>query len=171
MADTKARFEAQALPHLDAAYNLARWLCRSGVDAEDIVQDAMLRAYRAFEGARAETIKPWLLAIVRNCVRDHASGGRRTESLGEEAQAVRFDGPDAEDQAAWGLERRRLDRVLARLPPDFREVVVLREMEDMSYRQIADVVGAPMGTVMSRLARGRALLKDLWTAEGGDDLR
>jgi RNA polymerase sigma-70 factor (ECF subfamily) len=171
MQDARSRFETQALAHLDTAYSLARWLCRSPVDAEDIVQDAMLRAFRAFDGARADTLKPWLLAIVRNCARDRAASARRSEPMGEEAQAVAFEGPGPEDQAAWRLERRRLDRTLARLPPDFREVIVLREMEDLSYRQIAQVVGAPIGTVMSRLARARALLKDYWTAEGGDDLR
>jgi RNA polymerase sigma-70 factor, ECF subfamily len=171
MPDAKARFEAEALPHLDAAYNLARWLSRSPSDADDIVQDAMLRAFRAFDGARSGTIKPWLLAIVRNCFREHARRGRRLEPLGELAEEMRFEGPDAEDQAAWGAERRRLDHVLERLPADFREVVILREMEDMSYRQIAEVTGAPIGTVMSRLARARTLLKDLWLAEGGDDLR
>jgi RNA polymerase sigma-70 factor (ECF subfamily) len=171
MIDAKARFEAQALPHLDAAYNLARWLARSPADAEDIVQDAMLRAFRAFDGARAETVKPWLLAIVRNCFREHARRGRRHEPLDDQADDMAADVPGPEDQAAWGVERRRLDLVLERLSPEFREVVVLREMEDMSYREIAEATGAPVGTVMSRLARARAQLKDLWLAEGGDDLR
>jgi RNA polymerase sigma-70 factor, ECF subfamily len=171
MPDVRARFEAEALPHLDAAWNLARWLSRSPADADDIVQDAMLRAFRAFDGARTETVKPWLLAIVRNCFREHARRGRRIEPLGEWAESLPCDAPDAEESAAWSAERRRLDEVLARLPADFREVVILREMEDMSYRQIAEVTGAPIGTVMSRLARARALLKDLWRAEGGDDLR
>lgn len=131
----------------------------------------MLRAFRAFDGARTDTVKPWLLAIVRNCFREHARRGRRLEPLGEQAEGLACDAPDAEEHAAWGAERRRLDQVLARLPADFREVVILREMEDMSYRQIAEVTGAPIGTVMSRLARARALLKDLWRTEGGDDLR
>jgi RNA polymerase sigma-70 factor (ECF subfamily) len=167
MTDRRARFEALALPHLDAAYSLARWLSRSSADAEDIVQEAMLRAFRAFDGARDETLKPWLLAIVRNCFRDHV-GRKGGQPLDDHAHLLRFDGPDPETEAAWSSERRRLDAVLALLPPDFREVLVLREMEDMSYRQIAEITGAPIGTVMSRLARARTLLKDHWQAGGGD---
>src|ERR1700712_860365 len=102
MTDRRAQFEALALPHLDSAYSLARWLSRSPSDAEDIVQEAMLRAFRAFDGARAETIKPWLLAIVRNCFRDHARrAGRLTPMDDGHAQTLSFDGPDPEDEAAW----------------------------------------------------------------------
>ncbi len=166
MNDRRARFEAQALPHLDAAYTLARWLSRSAVDAEDIVQEAMLRAFRAFDGARGETVKPWLLAIVRNCFRDHAGRASRLRTVGEEGmEEVAFDGPDPEIAAAQASERRRLEQMLALLPGDYREVLVLREIEDMSYRQIAEAIGAPVGTVMSRLARARALLKARWLTE------
>jgi RNA polymerase sigma-70 factor (ECF subfamily) len=164
MDNRRAQFEAVALPHLDCAYNLARWLTRSPADAEDIVQEAMLRAFRAFDGARAETVRPWLLAIVRNCFIDHSRRGGRSRPL-DEAGTLAFDGPDPEAQAAWTSERRKLDAVLATLPVEFREVLVLREMEDMSYREIAETVGAPIGTVMSRLARARALLKDRWTED------
>ena len=167
MTDRRARFEALALPHLDAAYSLARWLSRSSADAEDIVQEAMLRAFRAFDGARPETLKPWLLAIVRNCFRDHV-GRKAAQPLDDHVHVLRFDGPDPETEATWASERRRLNAVLALLPADFREVLVLREMEDMSYRQIAEVTGVPIGTVMSRLARARTLLKDHWQAGGGD---
>ena len=168
MNDRRQRFEAQALPHLDAAYTLARWLSRSPADAEDIVQDAMLRAFRAFDGVRADTVRPWLLAIVRNCFRDHAGRLGRTRAEGDAALAdLAWDGPDPEAEAARTSEWRRLDAVMAHLPDDFREVLVLREVEDMSYRDIAQVIGAPIGTVMSRLARARAMLKDRWLAEEG----
>ncbi|MGC1301669.1 MAG: sigma-70 family RNA polymerase sigma factor [Caulobacteraceae bacterium] len=173
MNDRRARFEAQALPHLDAAYNLARWLSRSPTDADDIVQEAMLRAFRAFDGVRGDTVRPWLLAIVRNCFHDHAGRAARLQPLDDHGvERMRDEAPDPEDQAAWSSERRRLDLMLARLPDDYREALILREMEDMSYRQIAEATGAPIGTVMSRLARARALLKDQMRAqEDGDELR
>jgi RNA polymerase sigma factor (sigma-70 family) len=166
MDNRRTEFEALALPHLDAAYSLARWLSRSPTDAEDIVQDAMLRAFRAFDGMKGETVRPWLMAIVRNCFRDHAAKARRHEPFGEEVlERTAFDGPSPEAEALDAGERRRLDRMLALLPDDYREVLLLREMEDMSYREISHAISAPIGTVMSRLARARALLKDKWLAE------
>jgi RNA polymerase sigma-70 factor (ECF subfamily) len=171
MIDRRARFEALALPHLDSAYTLARWLSRSPTDAEDIVQDAMLRAFRAFDGARADTVRPWLMTIVRNCFHDHARRAGRLQPLDAgHAETLAFDGPDPEAEAGWTSEHRRLDRQLARLPAEFREALILREVEDMSYREIAEATGAPIGTVMSRLARARQLLKDHWRAEDGDGL-
>jgi len=171
MDDRRVRFETLALAHLDAAYNLARWLSRSPADADDIVQEAMLRAWRAFGNARTETVKPWLLAIVRNCCRDHLGRRAQWQPLDDaRVQALPADAPSPEDQAAWRAERARLDGLLGKLPAEFREVLVLREMEDMSYREIAEVTGAPIGTVMSRLARARALLKDHWNAGGGHGL-
>jgi RNA polymerase sigma-70 factor (ECF subfamily) len=171
MDSRRASFEALAVPHLDSAYTLARWLSRSPVDADDIVQEAMLRAFRAFDGVRAETIKPWLLAIVRNCFRDHAAKARRTQPIDDDhVRTLAADVPDPESEAAWASERRRLDAMLARLPPEFREALVLREIEEMSYREIAEAIGAPIGTVMSRLARARALLKDHWNEGGADAL-
>jgi RNA polymerase sigma factor (sigma-70 family) len=164
MDNRRRQFEAQALPHLDAAYNLARWLSRSPDDAQDIVQDAMLRAFRAFDGFRGGDIKPWLLAIVRNCWRDARADARRNAHLPlpEEQETIAADGPDPEAEAAGASEGRRLNEVIALLPNEFREVLILREMEDLSYREIALVTGAPIGTVMSRLARARALLKEKW---------
>jgi RNA polymerase sigma factor (sigma-70 family) len=165
MDERRRRFEAEALPHLDAAYNLARWLSRSPADAEDIVQDAILRAWRAYDGFRGGEIKPWLLAIVRNCWRDTTTDRRRRrlEPLADEtADSLRFAGPDPETTAVQASEGRRLDRAIAALPDDFREVLILREVEDMSYREIADVIAAPIGTVMSRLARARCLLRENW---------
>jgi RNA polymerase sigma-70 factor (ECF subfamily) len=168
MNDRRHRFEAEALPHMDAAYNLARWLSRSAADAEDIVQDAMLRAFRSYDGFKGGDAKPWLLAIVRNCWRSAAADKRRraNEPLPEEHETpLTAVGPDPEDAALLASERRALDLAIASIPEEFREVLILREMEDMSYREIADITGTPMGTVMSRLARARALLRDRWLAE------
>jgi RNA polymerase sigma factor (sigma-70 family) len=173
MDDRRRRFEAQALPHLDAAYNLARWLSRSPADADDIVQDAMLRAFRAFEQFRGENIRPWLLTIVRNCWRNRAVDRHRRghDPLPDaDDQALTFDGPDPETQALHASEG-RLEAMIAGLPEDFRTVLILREMEDLSYREIAEATGAPIGTVMSRLARARALLKDQWLAEAAHVVR
>jgi len=163
MDDRRRRFEAQALPHFDAAYNLARWLSHSPADAEDIVQDAMLRAFRAFDGFRGGDAKPWLLAIVRNCWRSSGAAARRRGyvTLPEEDTLVSEEaGP--ESRAIQASESRKLNEAIALLPDEFREVLILREMEDMSYREIAAVTGAPIGTVMSRLARARGLIKEKW---------
>jgi RNA polymerase sigma-70 factor (ECF subfamily) len=159
MDDRRRRFEAQALPHMDAAYNLARWLSRSPADADDIVQDAMLRAFRGFDGFRGGDARAWLLTIVRNCWRSAGSAtSRRGHTALDDGLADAAPGP--EETAVQSGQQRRLDALVGRLPEDFREVLVLRELEDMSYREIAEVTGAPIGTVMSRLARARILLRD-----------
>ena len=167
MDDRRRRFEAQALPHLDAAYNLARWLCRSSADAEDIVQDAMLRAYRGFDGFKGDDAKPWLLAIVRNCWRNAGAQSRRRahDPLPEGADEIVADDVDPQVAAMKASQSRKLNELIAELPAEFREVIVLREMEDMSYQEIAAITRAPIGTVMSRLSRARALLKAKWLAE------
>jgi RNA polymerase sigma-70 factor (ECF subfamily) len=168
MDNRRQSFEAQALPHLDAAYNLARWLSRSPADAEDIVQDAMLRAFRAFDGFRGSDIKPWLLTIVRNCSRNlGADTKRRAHAPLPEEDANALVSPDAspETLVMQASESRKLNEAVALLPNEFREVLILREMEDMSYREIAEMTGVPIGTVMSRLARARAMLKEHWMAE------
>ncbi|HVZ90836.1 MAG TPA: sigma-70 family RNA polymerase sigma factor [Rhizomicrobium sp.] len=165
MDQRRRQFEAQALPHLDAAYNLARWLSRSPSDAEDIVQDAMLRAFRGFDGFRGGDAKPWLLQIVRNCWRDHAGRARKHEPLGENAESLASGEPDPEAQASRRSEARSLESAIGAIPEEFREVLILREIEDMSYREIAAATGAPIGTVMSRLARARALLRERWLAQ------
>lgn len=158
MDDRRQRFEALALPHLDAAYNLARWLSRSPADADDIVQDAMLRAFRGFDGFRGGDVRAWLLTIVRNCWRTSgkAQARRGHAELDDELPS---DTAGPEDAAMDASRRRRIEAMLALLPEEFREVLVLREMEDMSYRDIAAVTGTPIGTVMSRLARARAVLR------------
>ncbi len=163
MSNSRAQFEALALPHLDAAYNLARWLARSETDAEDILQDAMLRAFRAFGGFRGENFRPWLLAIVRNCWRNRAGDAARHRAGDEQdLAAMASDEAGPELLAMQSSEARRLKVIMALLPDDFREVLILREMEDLSYQQIAEVTQVPIGTVMSRLARARTLLRDKW---------
>jgi RNA polymerase sigma-70 factor (ECF subfamily) len=172
MDDKRRRFEAQAMPHLDAAHNLARWLARSPADADDIVQEAILRAYRGFDGFRGGDAKPWLLAIVRNCFFTAVSQTRQRMHVPlPEESAANDDGalidalPDPELAAIGADQSRKLDQIVGALPQEFREVLILREMEDLSYRDIAQVTGAPIGTVMSRLARARALLKERWLSD------
>ena len=163
MDEKRRRFEALAMPHLDAAYNLARWLTRGGAEADDIVQEAMLRAFRSFDGFRGEAVRPWLLAIVRNCHRSALEQRKRHAAmpLGEtDDTEIAAEDPTPEASAIQTGDGRRLDTAIAALPDEFREVVILRELEEMSYRDIAATTGAPIGTVMSRLARGRALLRE-----------
>ena len=148
------------LPHLDAAYNLARWITRNDHDAQDVVQEAMLRAYRFFEGLRGES-RPWLLAIVRNSCMSWLQVNRPADLAGFDDRVVETvasedEGPEA--QAMRAVDRRMLNEAIAALPAQFREVLVLRELEDLSYRDIARVADVPIGTVMSRLARARRLL-------------
>ncbi len=155
------------MPHMDAAYNLARWLSRSPTEADDIVQDAMLRAFRAFEAFRGTDVKPWLLTIVRNCYLTAVKErGKRMllpiEESAAPADAFISEGANPEGAAIESDHSRKLDLVIAELPDEYREVLILREMEDMSYRDIAAVTGVPIGTVMSRLARARAALKEKW---------
>ena len=155
----RLRFESLVLPHLDAAFNLARWLTRNDHDAEDVVQEAYFRALKFFHGYRGGDAKAWLLTIVRNC---WLSAGKATKRRGHtplDEQELVADG-DPEASAIRQGTSRRLEALVAQLPEDFREVLILREMEDMSYREIAEITGTPIGTVMSRLARARALLRE-----------
>jgi RNA polymerase sigma-70 factor, ECF subfamily len=172
MGAARPRFEDVALPHLDAAYNLARWLTRSDADASDVVQEACLRALTYFEGYRGENGKAWLLTIVRNTCYRWMERNRPAvvvslspEIEGEVDDAASLHGtapPDPEAMLLQQRDARLLNELMAELPHLFREVLVLRELEDMSYREISDVLGVPLGTVMSRLARARGLLKDAW---------
>jgi len=162
------------MPHLDAAYRFARWLAGSPAEADDLVQDAFLRAFRAFDTLRGTEVKAWLFAIVRNC---HAStlrqGMRRSfvplpdEAAGEPALVGA--GPGPEQDSIAGDEQRRLERLIGSLAPEHREVLVLREMEDLSYREIAAATQLPIGTVMSRLARARAALRTQWLGESAGE--
>jgi RNA polymerase sigma-70 factor (ECF subfamily) len=178
MDDKRGRFELQVLPHLDAAYRFARWLSRSSVDADDIVQDAVLRAYRGFDMLRGTDVKAWLLTIVRNCHATARKQQRRhaAEPLSEEHEHDSGDTSIATTSTPEGatLQRddaRTLERLLADLPDDYRQVLVLREIEDMHYREIAAVMNVPIGTVMSRLARARAALKKNWLQQSAGEPR
>lgn len=167
------QFREVVLPHLDGAYNLARYLARDPTAAEDIVQDAFLRAFRAFSAFRGGAPKAWLFAIVRNCFLDWAAAERNAarvmvdEGALSEREAAALSNVADPDQATpeQALLRRReaetVRAVLENLPEPFRETLVLREMEDLPYKEIALLTGAPMGTVMSRLARARQMLGDL----------
>src|SRR3984957_10811687 len=172
MDDKRGRFEAQVLPHLDAAYRFARWLARNPGDADDVVQEAFLRAFRACDSLRGSDAKAWLLAIVRNCTATALKGQQRRafvelptdeEPVVDEAMIATT--PDPESAAMRREDERTLDRLMASLSAEHREVLVLREIEDMDYREIATVTNLPIGTVMSRLARARAALKSQWLQE------
>ena len=168
----KRRFEEVVLPHLDAAFNLARWLTRNDQDAQDVVQDAYLRAFRFFDGFRGNEGRGWMLAIVRHTCYSWLKKNRPAEvnavfdddEHSEEAAAfdpeiVGAAGGNPEAIALQNAHRRILNQAIAALPVGFREVLILRELEDMSYKEIARIIDVPMGTVMSRLARARKLLQ------------
>ena len=145
---------------MDAAYNLARWLTRNDQDARDVVQESMLRAYRFFDGLRGEA-RPWLLALVRNACMSWLKANRPAELAGYDPAAPELELAEEdtpETLALRALDRRMLNEALAALPPHFREALILRDMEDLPYKDIARITGAPIGTVMSRLSRARRLL-------------
>jgi RNA polymerase sigma-70 factor (ECF subfamily) len=157
-----ARFERLVLPHLGAAYNLARWLTGDGHDAEDVVQDAYLRAYRSFEGFRGEDGRAWLLTVVRNTCYSWLKQNRaheRAVSFDEAIHDTESDAGGPERLALQGAARELLHQALDELPVEYREVIVLRELEGLSYKEIAAVAAIPLGTVMSRLSRARAQLQ------------
>src|SRR5258708_7069233 len=154
-------FEEVVLPHLDAAFNYARWLTKNEADAEDVVQDAYVRALRFFSSLRGEDARAWLLTIVRNTWygRFPRRAGSGVTTVAEEDADNRADaGLDPEAQMMQQQTVEQVRRALEALPADFREVLVLRELEGLSYREIAAIVGIPLGTVMSRLARARERL-------------
>jgi RNA polymerase sigma-70 factor (ECF subfamily) len=158
--DERSRFEELVLPHVDSAYNLARWLVRSDAQAEDLAQDSMLRAYRFFGGFRGGDARAWLLKIVRNtCYSwlESARGTRNTAEFDERIHGVAEVTP--ESLAIAGADRERLTHALEGLPERLREVLVLRELEGCSYKEIAEVTGIPIGTVMSSLSRARRRLE------------
>ena len=172
MDEKRARFEAQVLPHLDAAYRFARWLSPAPGDADDVVQEAALRAFRAFDALRGSDVKAWLMAIVRNCHSTALKQRQRRacvplpeENDAQDAYAMTATTPDPEDDSIRRDEQRTLDRLIAGLPEEHRTVLMLREIEEMDYRQIAEITNVPIGTVMSRLARSRAALKAKWLQE------
>ena len=155
-----SQFDATVLVHLDAAWSLARWLLADRALAEDAVQDACLKALKAFDQRTGPNAKAWFMAIVRNCCMDTLRMGRRqrrSDPYDEEALALtaedHMDSPEA--AAARASEARWLHALIAELPSEYREVLVLRELEDLSYKEISAIVRVPIGTVMSRLSRAR----------------
>jgi RNA polymerase sigma factor (sigma-70 family) len=168
-----AQFEELMLPHLNAAYGLARWMMRHPEEAEDAVQDGYLRAWEHFDGYQGDGEKAWLLTIVRNVCLTRLKRSRQSANvvmiddvLGQVEQAMAqnsFDRTlsDPETAAIAEAERGEVHRALHRLPTSFREILVLREFEELSYQEIAGIIGIPIGTVMSRLARARSMLKSL----------
>ena len=165
-----SRFERSVLPHLDAAYNLARWLTRNDADAEDVVQEAFTRALRYFESLREADARAWLLAIVRNTAYTWLEKNRPADVVAlEDTGLMSAEGEIAGHAAPAdsnpevvvlrSAQRLLLNQALEELPIAFREVLVMRELEDLSYKEIAHVAGVPIGTVMSRLARGREILR------------
>jgi RNA polymerase sigma-70 factor (ECF subfamily) len=171
-AGDAAAFSRIAVPHLDAAYNLARWLVRDPAAAEDVVQDAMVRALDYFATFRGENPRAWLLRIVRNVALTRIDQRARSREQPLDAEPggahehLADATPDPEQVLARTENMSQLERMLSTLPTDLRECVVLRELEEMSYRDIARVTGVPVGTVMSRLFRGRQALMRLGQAAG-----
>lgn len=176
-ADRTRRFREAALPHLDDVFTLARYLLRDTADAEDAVQECYLRALRHFDSYRGPAMKPWLLAILRNiCKAEFARRalqqippGRNEDELAAEDPPPLWHEPPAspETELLRRHDEEAIRRLVASLPEPFREAIVLRDINDLSYRDIAEVLGVPVGTVMSRLARARALLRERWTLEQG----
>ena len=155
-------FDATVLPHLDAAFNFARWLTRNDAEAEDVVQDACVRALRYFSSLRDDDARAWFFAIVRNTWYTRVarrSGPPDTGSLDHAVREPLDDGPNPETQLLRQHTIARVRAAIEQLPIDFREVLVLREIEGLSYKEIASVVRVPIGTVMSRLARARERLQ------------
>ncbi len=156
------RFEEQISPHLKSAYNFAKWLTRNHEDAEDVVQEAFLRAFSGFENLRSDDAKAWLLTIVRNTCFTWMKRNRNAAStigLEEQVEDPSEPSPDPEELLLISLDREQVRRALEQLPDDFREAIVLRELEGLSYKEIAATAGVPLGTVMSRLSRGREWLR------------
>jgi RNA polymerase sigma factor (sigma-70 family) len=159
--EDRERFEAVVLPHLDAAFNMARWLLRSPVDAQDVTQEAILRAFRFFPNFRAGNARAWLLQIVRNCCYTWLQKQNVFEDLSDlEESALPVEKHTPESLALATADRKRLATALESLPASFREVLILRELEGCSYKEIASITGRPIGTVMSALARARQQLRE-----------
>lgn len=155
------------MPHFDAAFNLARWLLRDRARAEDATQEAMLRAYRFFDGVRGGDPRAWLLQIVRNCCYTLLRGNRPQEDLSEiDQDSLPSAEPSPEALAIASHDRARITRALEQLPVHFREILVLRELEGCSYKEIAAITAHPIGTVMSALARARQQLRVALTSPG-----
>lgn len=163
--DSRELFESTVLAYLDSAYNLARWLTRNEHDAEDIVQEAVLRAFRSFDSfTPGRDARAWLLAIVRNCCRAALKKSQmlqRTTQVSDDLAAAADSWSDPAAELVRRANSQLVHQALQELPFDYREILVLRELEEFSYKEIADVLDIPVGTVMSRLSRAR---RDLYAA-------
>lgn len=172
-ATKQERFEHAVLPHVDAAYSLARWLTRNDYDAQDVTQEACLRAFRFFEGYQGGNMRAWLLTIVRNSCYTWLQQNRRLDSAEEFDEEIHSDSvsdsASPEVQILANADKQTLQRALEDLPAIFREAIVLREIEGMSYKEIADVASVSLGTVMSRLARARTRLRQSLEATLGKE--
>ena len=171
-AEDRDRFERLVLPHQDAAFNLARWLLRSRADAEDVTQEALIRAYRFFTGFQGRDARAWLLQIVRNACYTWMEKNRAVDLTTEFDETIHLNSSETpEDAARAASERERLVRALENLAPRSREVIVLRELEGCSYKEISAITSIPMGTVMSTLARARERLRQLLAAGTAAEVR
>ena len=160
--DKLARFEQCIMPHMDAAYNLARWLAGNDTDAQDVTQEACLRAFKFFGGFRGGDSRSWLLRIVRNSFYDWLKQQRRTElatPFDEQVHDTAAVSPAPDAALLEKADKEMVHQTLEALPVEYREVLVMRELEGLSYKEIADVAKLPIGTVMSRLARAREQLR------------
>jgi RNA polymerase sigma-70 factor (ECF subfamily) len=160
--DQQASFERVVMPHLDAAYNLARWLAGNPEDARDVAQESLLRAFKFFGGFHGVNARAWLLAIVRNTFYTWIAKNRpwlAATSIDDQPLAIDEIAAEASVSDSPGFDPEAVRRALEELPVDYREIVVLREMEGLSYKEIAELAAIPIGTVMSRLARARVLLR------------
>jgi RNA polymerase sigma-70 factor (ECF subfamily) len=175
--ETWRRFERVAMPHLDAAYNLARWLTQDDHDAEDVVQEALVRAMRYIDGFRGDSARAWLLQIVRNTCfswlkENRAKNQTTLDDFDEAAEAIAA--PSSQEPPAIAMrkaDKAQIDAAIAALPVAYREVLVLRELEELAYADIARIAEIPVGTVMSRLSRARALVRASLTAVARPQLR
>ena len=161
MSQRVETFEAVVMPHAKAAYNLARWLLRNDHDAEDVMQEAVVRAFRFFDGFNGNNPRAWLLAVVRNAAYSFLQQNRARE-LGTEFDEDAHSAPSSDTPEVLVLrsaQQRMLNQAVDALPVEFREIFVLREMEGLSYKEIADIARIPIGTVMSRLSRARRQLQ------------
>ena len=162
--DKLVEFEKSIVPHMDAAFNLARWLAGNDPDAQDIVQEAYLRAFKFFGGFRGGNSRAWLLRIVRNAFYDWLKRNRKeetTESLDEKFPEAIDETGTPDTLLVQKSNHAMLQEAIAKLPLEFREILILRELEGFSYKEISELADVPMGTVMSRLARAREQLRNL----------
>ena len=170
LSSSAVRFEAVVLPHLPAAYNLARWLVRNDQDAEDVVQEAYLRAFKFFSGYLGGDSRTWLLTIVRNTCYSWLQRNRSQEltgSIDETHEDATVDIANPELRLMQNTDAQMVRAALTELPLEFREVMIMRELEELSYKEIAAIADLPIGTVMSRLARGRKRLHSLLATRMG----